>query len=217
LVGKTRNDGFGYSLRLRQSQATPDNVAKAADAIKRLRDVPGFIVDLRRANGGAEPLALNIATLFCPAETIYAKSKYRNGPRPDDFADAYERTLPASEGAYTKPVVCLIGPGAISSGEAFVQMMHCLPHVTTVGLPTRGASGNPKPFALKGTGLVVMYSRWIDLMPDGQAFEGSGIPPDVTVDEPTTAYSKADPTLEKGMAILREKARRPEGGKDRPQ
>jgi C-terminal processing protease CtpA/Prc len=103
----------------------------------------------------------------------------------------------------------------VSSGEGFVQMMKCLPNVSTVGLPTRGASGNPLPWPLPGTGITVYFSRWVDLLPDSQAFEGVGIPPDVAVKEPTEAYSQRDPTLEKGMELLRKKVVTAQEPKDR--
>jgi C-terminal processing protease CtpA/Prc len=74
-----------------------------------------------------------------------------------------------------------------------------------VGLPTRGASGNPQSYALAGTGVTVIFSRWVDLMPDGQTFEGKGISPDFIVDEPPSAYERQDPTLEKALEILRGK------------
>ncbi len=106
---------------------------------------------------------------------------------------------------FRNPVVCLIGPGAVSSGEGFVQMMKCLPNVTTVGLPTRGASGNPEAVELSGTGVAVWFSRWVDLMPDASTFEGSGISPAVTMELPLSSYGKRDPTLEKGLEVLREK------------
>jgi C-terminal processing protease CtpA/Prc len=57
-------------------------------------------------------------------------------------------------------------------------MMRCLPQFTTVGLPTRGASENPQSFYLDGTAIFVLFSRWVDLFPDGQTIEGRGIPPD---------------------------------------
>jgi len=205
VVGRTRQDGFGYFLMLRQSDASAELVKQAAAAIEKLRDAPGFIVDLRQANGGSEPLAQQIARLFCGKDVVYAKQKYRNGPGHTDFTPEGERVLKASENPYTKPVVCLIGPGAVSSGEGFVKMMRSLPHATTAGMPTRGASGNPQPFPLEGTGIVVTFSRWVDLMPNGQTFEGRGIPPDVTVDEPSSAYAERDPTLEKALEILRGK------------
>jgi hypothetical protein len=205
LVAKTKKDGFGYFLMMRQSNANEENVKQVVAAIQNLHDTPGFIVDLRGANGGSEPLAQKIASQFCAKDTVYAKSKYRNGSSHDDFTKEYERVLKASPNPYTNSVVCIIGPGAVSSGEGFVQMMKCLPEVTTVGLPTRGASGNPQSYNLTGTGIKVIFSRWVDLMPDGQTFEGKGISPDVIVDEPPSAYEQQDPTLEKALEILRQK------------
>jgi carboxyl-terminal processing protease len=204
-IAKTKKDGFGYFVVMQQSNANEEFVKQAIAAIQKMRDTPGFIVDLRGANGGSEPLAQKIASQFCAKDTVYAKSKYRNGPNHDDFTKEYERVLKASPNPYTNPVVCIIGPGAVSSGEGFVQMMKCLPQVTTVGLPTRGASGNPQSYNLAGTGISVIFSRWVDLMPDGQTFEGKGILPDVIVDEPPSAYEQQDPTLEKALEILRQK------------
>jgi C-terminal processing protease CtpA/Prc len=77
--------------------------------------------------------------------------------------------------------------------------------VTTVGQRTRGASGNPKPWPLPGTGLTVYFSRWVDLMPDGRTFEGTGIPPEVEVNASEGDYAERDPTLEKAMELLRAK------------
>lgn len=205
IVGPTRQDGFGYFLMLRQSEANKENVKQAIDAIHKLRDAPGFVVDLRTANGGAEPLAADIASQFCAAETVYAKSKYRNGKRHDEFGEVYDRKLPPSPEPYTKPVLCLIGPGAVSSGEGFVKMMKCLPHVVTVGLPTRGSSGNPKPWRLSRTGLTVYYSSWVDMLPDGTPIEGVGIAPEVRFERSKSDYQSADPTLEKGLELLRVK------------
>ena len=205
VVGKTKRDGFGYFMMLRQSNATEELVKQAATAIDNLRDVPGFIVDLRAANGGNEALAQVIAQRFCAKKIVYAKSRYRNGASHTAFSRDNERVLTAGKNPFTKPVVCVIGPGAVSSGEGFVKMMQALPHVTTVGMPTRGASGNPKPFPLGTTGVTVMFSRWVDLMPTGETFEGRGIPPDVTVDEPPSSYTERDPTLEKALEVLRQK------------
>jgi C-terminal processing protease CtpA/Prc len=185
-------------------------------AIEALRDVPGFVIDLRMANGGSEPLALAIAQLFCGKEVVYAKSKFRNGRGHSVFSQEHPRTLPAAKSGkpYLKPVVCLLGPGCVSSGEGFAQMMRVLPHVTTVGLPTRGSSGNPGPVDVGETGLVVYYSRWVDLLPDGTPIEGKGVPPAVTVDEPAASYQTGDPTLEKGLEVLRKRvAEAPRGGR----
>ena len=163
-------------------------------------------MDLREANGGNELLAREVARAFCGKDAVYAKSKYRAGPGHDDFGTVYDRVLKAGERPYRKPVVCLIGPRAVSSGEGFVQLLRCLPHVTTVGARTRGSSGNPKPFELPGLAVTVWYSRWVDLMPDGTPIEGAGIAPDVAVDAPQSAYEKKDPTWDKAVEVLRQRA-----------
>jgi RNA polymerase sigma factor (sigma-70 family) len=205
VVGKTKPDGFGYFLMTRQSAATPELVAKAVAAIEKLARAPGFMIDLRSANGGSEPLAQEIARLFCGKKVVYANSRYRNGPEHDDFTEDQPRELPPAKSgkAYLKPVVCLLGPGCVSSGEGFAQMLAALPHVTTVGLPTRGSSGNPGPVEVGETGLSVYFSRWLDLMPDGTPIEGKGIQPAVRVEAPVDRYRDADPTLAKGLEVLR--------------
>jgi RNA polymerase sigma factor (sigma-70 family) len=207
VVGKTKPDGFGYLLLTRQSAATPELAAKAAAAIEKLADAPGFVIDLRVANGGSEPLAQEIARLFCEKKVVYAKSRYRNGSGHDEFTEDYPRELPPAKSGkpYLKPVVCLLGPGCVSSGEGFAKMLAALPHVTTVGLPTRGSSGNPAPAEVGDTGLTVYFSRWVDLLPDGTPTEGSGVKPAVTVEAAAEAYKDADPTLAKGLEVLRDK------------
>ena len=203
IVGESKQDGFGYFLMTRQSAANAANVKQAVDAIRRLDAAPGFVIDLRRANGGNENLAREIAKLFCNKDRVYALSKYRVSAKHDEFSEPHERILPATASAYTKPVVCLIGPGAVSSGEGFAKMMSCLPNVTTVGAATRGSSGNPRPIQLSTTGIKVYFSRWVDMMPDGQVIEGTGVAPAIAVDHTPTADA-SDPVLRRGLEVLRE-------------
>jgi C-terminal processing protease CtpA/Prc len=84
-------------------------------------------------------------------------------------------------------------------------MMSALPHVTTIGLPTRGSSGNPRAADVGESGLVVYFSQWVDLLPDGTPIEGKGVPPRIRVEKPVEAYNDADPTLRKALEILRER------------
>lgn len=208
VVGLTKKDRFAAIVLTHQSAATEENVAPVVDFIRDHADAPGFLVDLRQANGGNELLAQEIAQRFCGKDVVYARSKYRSGPGHDDFGPVYDRVLKAVDKPYLKPVVCLTGPGAVSSGEGFVQMLKCLPHVTTVGLRTRGSSGNPRAFALPGLDIKVWYSRWVDLMPDGTSIEGAGIAPEVEVNEPGAAYADRDPTWARALEVLRGKVRR---------
>ncbi len=197
-VGITKTDGFGAFVVTKQGKADKESVQQAVDFIRAHHDAPGFLVDLREAGGGNELLALGIAREFCGKDAVYAKSKSRAGPGHDDFGRVDVREL----------VVCLIGPQSVSSGEGFVQMMKCLPNVTTVGARTRGSSGNPRAFILPGVAVTVWYSRWVDLMPDGTPIEDAGIAPDLAVNGPADAYKEKDPTWEEAIEVLRRKASR---------
>lgn len=206
-VGTTKADGFGVVRITRMSRSDDAAVEKVVEFIRAHADVPGFIIDLRGADGGSEEVAQRIAREFCGMPTIYALSKYRGGPDPGDFGPTYDRVLEATNKPYTKPVVCILGPGCISSGEAFAKMMRSLPHVTTVGRRTRGSSGNPRPCSLPGVPVTVLYSRWVDMLPDGTPVEGRGVPPNILVELPEEAYKDADPTWKKAVETLRAKVR----------
>ncbi len=206
IVGKTKPDGFGAFILMDQSKASEQTVGEAVKAIRQLKDAPGFVVDLRPgSSGGSEPLAGRIAEVFCDQDTVYARSKVRSGPSHEDFGKEHRRVLKASQEPYTRPVVCLVGSVCMSSGEAFVQMMQCLPQVTTIGDRTRGASGNPKPFELPGLPIKVWYSRWVDMMPDGEPIEGVGITPKVRMALPQQAFATGDPVWNRGLQALRQK------------
>ncbi|MFO0811437.1 MAG: S41 family peptidase [Gemmataceae bacterium] len=207
VVGRTKGDGFATFVMARQSNADERGVKQVVDFLRVSRDAPGFIVDLRNANGGNEAFAADIARMFCAKPVVYAKSRYRAGPKHTDLTPGFERELKPVPDPITKPVVCLLGPGAVSSGEGFAKMMKALPTVTTVGLPTRGSSGNPKPFKLPALDMSVYYSRWVDLQPDGTPVEGVGVKPAIVVEATPDEYRRGDPTWNRGIAVLREKVR----------
>lgn len=202
-VGFTKPDRFAAIIVVRQSEADESLVNRVVEFIQTNRDAPGFLVDLRLANGGNEALAQQIARQFCGQDTVYALSKYRDGPGTDDFGPPQSRVLMSGKDPVQKPVVCLLGSGCVSSGEGFAKMMKCLPQVTTVGEATRGSSGNPAAFQLPGVDASVWYSRWVDMLPDGTSIEDVGIVPDVVVEFPRETYRNEDPTWRRAIAELR--------------
>ena len=84
-VGTTKAHGFGVVRITRQSRADQASVQKIVEFIRSHADAPGFLVDLRGADGGNEMLAKPVASEFCAAKVLYAKSKFRNGPKSTDF------------------------------------------------------------------------------------------------------------------------------------
>ncbi len=194
--GRTE-EGFGV-VAIGSLQGEDKLFQRIDEAIEGLLDAPGLIIDLRANVGGDERRAQWLAGRFTDEPLLYAKSRFRNGPGHGDFGETHDRVLqPRGGEAYTKPIVCLIGPVCMSSGEGFAKIMRELPQVTLVGQPTRGASGNPQPVQL-GNGLKVFYSRWQDLLADGTPTERKGIEPDVAVEH----AGEGDPTFEAGVKEL---------------
>ncbi len=159
-----------------------------------------ILVDLRWNGGGDERRALPIASRFADRERVYARRRVRAGSGLFDLAPPIDaRLVPAKDADAVTPVVVLIGPFCMSSGEGMAQMFHALPHVRLVGKPTRGASGNPAPVELPN-GVEVWFSRWMNYLPDGTSLEGKGVPPHVLVEH----TGPGDPTFVKGLTLLRE-------------
>ncbi len=199
-VGRTRPDGFGY-LAVTSLVGSNADFAGLEEALRSVLDAPGLIVDLRINGGGDERRAAAIAGILTRERLVYAQSQVRSGPSPTDFTPPRDRTLPPrSDLQYDGPVVCLFGPGTVSSAEGFALMMNSLPNVTTIGLPTRGASGNPAPVILPN-GVTVSFSRWVALNRNGEPIEDRGVQPDLLID----STEDGDPTFHEAILTLRDR------------
>lgn len=199
-IGKTA-DGFGYVRVTSLVNIDRTQLQTLVRKIESLFDCPGMIVDLRRNRGGAEPVASEIASLFADKARVYGRSKFRSGPKHNQLVESRKRTIGARKKGktYTNPIVCMIGPGAVSSAEAFAMMMSAIEHCKTIGQPTRGSTGNPAPVHLVD-GIDVYYSRWISMMPDGTPIEDNGVP----VDELVEHVTGSDKTFERAVSILKD-------------
>lgn len=199
IVGTTAE---GYAFvgldRLKGDEAA---IRELEAAFEKALAAPALILDLRGNGGGSENIAERLSSFLTDQRRVYAKSRFRNGPGPADFADPMERAIaPRGDKAYAGPVACLIGPGTVSSAESFALMIKALPTGVLLGQPTRGASGNPRPIDLPN-GVSVHYSRWMNLLPDGTPIEGRGVAPHVTVEHAGTG----DPTFEAARAELKKR------------
>lgn len=165
-----------------------------------LPDSKGLVIDLRPNVGGNEVWARQIVQHLADQPRVYARRAVRSGPGPEDFEAWHDVWLRPAGGAakpFTKPIVVLLGPGCVSSGEGMAQMLDVLPHARSVGQPTRGASGFPTHLPLPND-FDVWYSTWKNQQADGTPLEGRGVQPDLLVDH----TGPGDPTLAAGLAEL---------------
>jgi C-terminal processing protease CtpA/Prc len=55
--------------------------------------------------------------------------------------------------------------------------------------------------------VTLVYSRWVDMLPDGSPIEGRGVVPEIVVDAPKSAYQHADPAWNRAVELLRSKTK----------
>ena len=197
-------EGPGY-VRIGSFGLPEDAWPRLDAAMDRLSDAPSLIIDVRPNGGGDEGKAKFIASRFAAEKIEFARSRYRDKTRPDEiaFGDPVPRYVGPREGREpdTRPVAVLQGRFCVSSTEAFLFMMKAIPTATTVGLPSRGGSGNPRGFRVV-PGVTHNASTRQALTLDDECNEGVGVEPQITVDERISKYLKGDPTFERALEVL---------------
>ncbi len=205
-VATGRFDGdVGYIVLPSWEQRYKDDLEAAYKALEAFQDTQALIIDVRPNAGGDETLAREFAGCFVDEPVVYAKhvSVWPEAPDGSGFTKPQERVLEPSRGRpkYRKQVLVLMGPGNMSSAEAFLLMMKQAPNCRLVGAPSYGSSGNPKAYGLPN-GVVVRLPSWKAMTPAGLEFEGEGIAPDIRVSSEPGDFAKSDPVIDVARKIL---------------
>jgi len=183
-----------------------DSVPAACnEALEKMRDTRGLIVDVRLNGGGSEPLAEQFAGRFLKESFVYAFSQYRNGSSHTNLTEKYERrAAPHGPWRYDHKVIVLIGQKCMSSNESFVAMMSGDPDAITMGDHTCGSSGNPKLVELP-LGITARLPQWIDYLPDGTQLDERGFQPQIPFKGSDGAFEgNGDDLLSTALERLRE-------------
>lgn len=130
-------------------------------------------------------------------QDYHEMNAWRDGGTHGDVAPAEGRRL-------IVPTVVLQEHATFSAAEDFLVAIEPIPHVTTLGRPSGGSTGQPLAIALPGGGTANICTKR-DTYPDGRDFVGIGIAPDIVV-EATVADVQAgrDPALRRAVQLLRE-------------
>ncbi|QDU72970.1 S41 family peptidase [Mucisphaera calidilacus] len=167
-------------------------------------DAEAIILDLRLNGGGSERVAQHLAGCFFDEPAVYATHVFRDNGLPGGFTDPMERVVEPNFGRprFKGHVAVLTGPVVMSSAEAFVLMMRQAPRATIFGLTTHGSSGNPRAYPL-GNGLTLYVPSWKSMTPEGEAFEGVGLEPEVEVKWERPGLLTPDPVIEAALNHFR--------------
>ncbi|MFM1770259.1 MAG: hypothetical protein RJA22_2788 [Verrucomicrobiota bacterium] len=86
---------------------------------------------------------------------------------------------------YDKPVIVLQDSATFSAGDIFVGAFEEHPNVTQMGTPTGGGNSQVDSYRLPNSGVTLVMGWSAKYRPNGQLYDGVGIPPDIHL--PATA------------------------------
>ena len=202
VIGGRLRDDIGYML-IPSWSGQPEQFEQLYDVLEELDDTKGLVIDVRPNGGGDESLAQEFAGCFIVENTPYAKHVWRDMDASGGFSSVVTRVMVPSDDRpiYTGKVVVLMGPGCMSSCEAFLMMMRAVEGTVLIGEHSFGSSGNPRAYEL-GNGVSVTLPSWKAMTLDGEPFEGIGIAPDIEIIAQPADLEWEDTLLTKAVEVI---------------
>ena len=196
LIGLLRMDGFAAT------EAETAALRAALEGFERA-GVRGWTVDMRWNGGGP---SIQLSRLLVDKGRLFSRIRH-NEVRLSDGTLLAERQHIDFDGTalpFQRPLVVLIGPGAISGAESFAGPMQAYGRATLVGERTAGACGVVRTVHLAPGWPICLATHHTDFGPDELQLNRIGVTPDVAVaPTPEDEASGRDPQLEAAQEILR--------------
>ncbi|MCF1461603.1 S41 family peptidase [Agrobacterium vitis] len=180
---KSRVDGdVGYVRVISFTEKTYDDLEAAINKIK--KEVPadklkGFVLDLRLNPGGLLDQAIYVSDAFLQkGEIVSTRSR-----DPEDT-----RRFNATAGDLTdgKPLIVLVNGGSASASEIVAGALQDLKRATVVGTRSFG-KGSVQTIIPMGDKGALRLTTALYYTPSGKSIQGTGIHPDIKVEEPLPA------------------------------
>lgn len=172
-------DDVGYIRILQFTEKTTPDLEAAIQKIK--SQVPadklkGYVLDLRLNPGGLLDQAINVADDFLERGEVVST----RGRNPDET-----RRYNAGPGDLTdgKPVIVLINGGSASASEIVAGALQDLRRATILGTRSFG-KGSVQTIIPLGENGALRLTTALYYTPSGRSIQGTGIAPDIKVDEP---------------------------------
>lgn len=208
-------------------EPTAKQFEDAVSALK-ARSAPGIVIDIRGNTGGADGMSAGFLGSFYADRTIY---EYQNWYDPatgktrivlpdettGEFTDGAALYIEPAGERFSGPVVALVDPGCISSGEGVAMGIRNLPEGKVVGF--RGTNGS---FGMVMGPMIGMPGGYSIMYPVGQSLDedkkvqvdsrgrkGGVTPTDrvpMTLENALRSAAGRDVELEHAVKVLTEKA-----------
>ncbi len=190
-------DGEGYADELQSLQESLDTIFGG-------EKLNGLVIDVRLNHGGDDPLGIEIASRLTDKRYLAYFKVARHNTELDVPLHYTARqpswVVPSARPGFKGKVVLLVGPDTVSAGETFAMaLLGREPRVTLIGLNTQGVFSDVLSRTLPN-GWRFHLPNEVYLTVDGQAFDGTGVPPDVRV----PFFTRADLHEGRGDSALEE-------------
>ncbi len=177
---KYRVEGdVGYLRIISFTEKTFDDLKKAIDKIQ--AQVPddklkGYVLDLRLNPGGLLDQAIDVSDAFLNKGEIVST----RGRDPSET-----RRFDATEGdlSHGKPIIVLINGGTASASEIVSGALQDLKRATILGTRSFG-KGSVQTIIQLGDNGALRLTTALYYTPSGRSIQGTGITPDIKVEEP---------------------------------
>ncbi|MBK8565847.1 MAG: S41 family peptidase [Saprospiraceae bacterium] len=172
------------------------------EAAMKQADLKGFVLDLRHNEGGDFTFALQALQKLNPTQKTVFRSRTKNGPKPDDFTDWYTWHLEGGGTSSNHPIVVLTDRYTVSACERAVMALRQMDGVTIIGDTTNGSVSTTVARQLPNGWGYRVATQDVEA-PDGNIYEGKGIPPDVFIQNSITDIAAGkDKVLEQAIMLL---------------
>lgn len=176
---RVEDGDIGYLRIISFTEKTTPDLEAAIAKIK--KEVPadklkGYVLDLRLNPGGLLDQAINVADDFLQRGEIVST----RGRNPDET-----RRFNAGPGDLTdgKPMIVLINGGSASASEIVSGALQDLRRATILGTRSFG-KGSVQTIIPLGENGALRLTTALYYTPSGRSIQGTGIEPDIKVDEP---------------------------------
>jgi carboxyl-terminal processing protease len=189
--------GVGYLQILSLSgQEAIDGIEQALTSLQRGDPLEGLVIDVRASSQGAPAVVIETLRAFVAGQVGEFHSRVGN--------EAIEITPNALAGDYADvPVVVLVDEGTEADAEQLAAILQDQGRAIIVGQQTSGQTHGANNVELDDGSLLQIVSFGFQL-PDGRTLEGTGVAPDVVVEDDWLDFTEAeDPALIAAVEVIR--------------
>jgi hypothetical protein len=203
IINFTHSDNIGYLHISKMERISKRDVRRImSNAVNKLTDSKGLIVDIRDNRGGLDNIS-DLITSFLIDSTIVARyEQTRKMESYEALTKPKKIEIIPNKVTFTKKIVLITNDRTRSAGEYLVLALKDLAHVTIVGDRTEGMLGGSK-IGFLPYGWIYGVNKWKYTSRENIWYEDIGIPPDFFIQNKLSDLDNGvDPIIEKAIFMI---------------